>query len=238
MSNQDLIAPRFFIDAVEDVAETRKQGRPIFKDMEFVEVKFAGDRQRVHVAPAHEPFRRDKATNQWVTYAQEYAPIYQKFKDGITQDAIGTPLEEVPFLTASKRSELKALNIRNIEALASLDGQPLARLGMGGRELKNQAIAYLEKASGSADVIKMAAENEALKSQMDDLKAQMQELIAAQRSGKDEPIPASPFDDFEDEDIRNWLEGGGFEVDRRWGRKKLIEKANEANAALEARKAA
>lgn len=235
MSNQDLIAPRFYVEAVEDKKASLEAGRPIFKDMEFCEVKFAADKQRIHVAPAHEVFKRDRATNEPVTYAMEYAPIYQKFKANEAQDAVGTPLTELPFLTAAKRSELKALSIRNAEALASLDGEPLRRLGMGGRALKDQAQAYLDKASGSAMETRLAAENAGLRDQMAEMQAQLAELIAAGKGKpvkEDETIPASPFDDFADEDIRNWLEGGGFEVDGRWGRKKLVEKANEANATL------
>ena len=36
MANDDLIAPRFFTRPVENPIETRKQGRPIFEDREFV----------------------------------------------------------------------------------------------------------------------------------------------------------------------------------------------------------
>ena len=64
----------------------------------------------------------------------------------------GTPLSELTFLSQGKRLELKALNIHTAEALASLDGGPLKMLGIGGREMKNQAAAYLAKAAGNADV--------------------------------------------------------------------------------------
>jgi hypothetical protein len=237
--NDALISPRFFILAVEDPLETKKQGRPIFRDAEFVEIKFAGDTKRIHVAPAHEAFKRDPKTNQWTTYAEEYAPIYQRFKEGLTDQDIGTPLEEAPFLSASKRSELRALNIKTLEALSALDGDPLKRLGMGGRELKNQAIAYLEKASGSADVVRMAAENEALKEQMALLQQQMAELIAAKGSPTkpEEPAGPSPFDDWSNEDLHNWLKDNGAPADARCNRQTLVKKANELNTEL-AKKAA
>ncbi|RWI60250.1 MAG: hypothetical protein EOQ93_03035 [Mesorhizobium sp.] len=254
MANQDLIAPRFFTAAVENPAETKKQGRPIFEDKEFVEVKFAGDKLRVHVAPAHEKFRQRKMPNgdsEWVTYAQEYQPIYERFKAGLFEQGIGTPLSELTFLTEAKRSELKALNIKTAEALASLDGAPLKMLGMGGRELKNQAQAFLDKANGSADVTRLAAENEAMKQVIADMQRQLSEIQSNAKSGpakakatKASAAPAresgepSPFESYEDEDIRNWLTSGGFACDLVWTREELIAKADEANAELAAKKKA
>lgn len=240
MANDDLIAPRFFTRPVENPIETRKQGRPIFEDREFVEVKFAGNRQTVLVAPAHEKFKQRKLANgdtEWITYAQEYQPIYERFKQGLSEQGSGTPLSELPFLTEAKRSELKALNIKSAEALAALDGGPLKMLGMGGRELKNQAQAYLDNATGSADVTRLAAENAAFKTRMEDMQREIEELRAAPKTPakakakakKDEP---SPFDEFEDDDIRNWLTDSGFESDPAWDRETLVAKADEANAKL------
>lgn len=240
MANDDLIAPRFFTRPVENPIETRKQGRPIFEDREFVEVKFAGNRQTVLVAPAHEKFKQRKLANgdtEWITYAQEYQPIYERFKQGLSEQGSGTPLSELPFLTEAKRSELKALNIKSAEALAALDGGPLKMLGMGGRELKNQAQAYLDNATGSADVTRLAAENAAFKTRMEDMQREIEELRAAPKTPakakakakKDEP---SPFDEFEDDDIRNWLTDSGFESDPAWDRVTLVAKADEANAKL------
>ncbi|TGR84572.1 hypothetical protein EN866_33010 [Mesorhizobium sp. M2D.F.Ca.ET.223.01.1.1] len=253
MANQDLISPRFYTAAVENPAESKKQGRPIFEDKEFVEVKFAGDKLRVHVAPAHEYYKRRNLPNgdsEWITYAQEFQPIYERFKQGLIEQGTGTPLSELPFLTESKRAELKALNIKSAEALAQLDGGPLKMLGMGGRELKNQAQAYLDKANGSADVTRLAAENDAMRALIADLQKQMGELQSNAKTGpakagkatKASAAPArendepSPFESYEDDDIRNWLQSGGFAVEPTWTREELIAKADEANVELAAKK--
>ena len=167
----------FYSDAVENKAKTKEAGRPIFEDREFVRIKFPGDKHRVLVAPAKEGYRRDPVTNDWVTYAEEFPKHYQAFKDNVEYHGEGTPLSELTFLTDSKRMELRAFNIHTAETLAALDGTPLQKLGMGARELKNQATAWLDKASGSADVTRLAAENAALSAQMDDLRAQVAELL-------------------------------------------------------------
>ncbi|MBN9552180.1 MAG: hypothetical protein J0H31_25800, partial [Alphaproteobacteria bacterium] len=223
----------------------------------FVEVKFAGDKLRVHVAPAHEHYKRRTLPNgdsEWITYAQEFQPIYERFKQGLIEQGTGTPLSELPFLTESKRAELKALNIKSAESLAALDGGPLKMLGMGGRDLKNQAQAYLDKANGSADVTRLAADNDALRALIADLQKQVGELQSSAKTGtatkasggvgpararktKDSEEP-SPFESYEDEDIRNWLQSGGFGADPTWTREELIAKADEANAELAAKKKA
>lgn len=156
----DKLVVTFFNHAVPNKRESEKQGRPIFKDMECCRIVTPGDRQSEKVFPAHERSRWtvDADGNQVEqTYAERYNEQYLRFKNGQQQVADGTPLSELPFLTEAKRRELRALHIFTAEALAALDGQPLKNLGMGGRELKNQAQAYIDAASGSANVTALAS---------------------------------------------------------------------------------
>lgn len=183
MANEDLVVAKFRMHAIPNDAKSRAAGRLIVDDMEVVEIRFSANRQTVAVFPAHEVFkwRTDPLTGMrepW-TYAMEYPEQYRKFKAGEAQAQSGTPLAELPFLSEGKRLELKALNIHTAEALASIDGVPLRNMGMGGRELKNQAQAYLDNATGSAAVVRMAAENEALKQNYAVLQQQVAELLAA-----------------------------------------------------------
>src|SRR5262249_21372308 len=138
---------------------------PIFKDMECVEIRMAANKQTVAVFPAHDTWKWDviDGINQPITYAMRFPEQYKRFKANEAQAMSGTPLEELPFITQAKRSELKALSIHTAEALASLEGNPLKQLGMGGRELKNQAQAYLDRSTDSAAVTRLAAEVEQLK---------------------------------------------------------------------------
>jgi hypothetical protein len=196
------VVPLFKIHSIKNEAKSKEAGRPIYDDMEVVEVRFAGDRNRVGVFPAH-------AFAGWVTnpadgsqeeqtYAMRWPEQYKRFKMNHQQVAEGTPLEEVPFLTQGKRLELKALSILTAEALAALDGNELKALGIGGRELKNQAIAYLDAASGSAVATKMAADNEAMKDQIAEMRREMEELRAAAKANKQ----ADEFAGQSDEDLK------------------------------------
>jgi hypothetical protein len=167
------LVPVFKTLVTPDEQASKTAGRPIFREMEVVEIRFPGNRQSVPVFPAHdhEPNATRESMAQGgepITYAMHFSKQYQQFKSSQTQTVSGTPVEELPFVTASKRSELKALNIHTAEALASLDGTPLKQLGMGGRELKVQAQAYLDNAAGTADVTALAAQVAALQQQIAD----------------------------------------------------------------------
>jgi hypothetical protein len=197
--NDQLVVPQFKIHTKKNPAKTKEAARPIFDDMEIVEVRFAGNRQTVSAFPAHAVWSTvlNPQTGDYEpqTYAQRWPDQYRRFKMQAQQVAAGTPVEELPFLTQAKRSELKALSIYTAESLAALDGQELKNLGQGGRELKNQAQAYLDNASGSANVVKMQTE-------IDELKRTISEM---QGAALIEPGWQSSFEDWEDEAIKEWI---------------------------------
>lgn len=232
-SSDNLIAVRFYNLPILNEAKSKESGRPVYDDLEVCEQKYAGDRQKVGVFPAHEPFKKHVDPNTgfavpW-TYAMEYPEQFKAFRNGEAQAQSGTPIEELPFLTQSKRLELKALNIFTAEALAALDGQPLKMLGPGGRELKDKAQAYLDNAAGSADTAALAAEV-----------ARLREENARLRGGTPGPVEdddgdpkTSPFQSWDGEDIRNWIKAnGGNEPRANASHAKLVKAADHLNAEL------
>lgn len=194
----NLVVPRFYIHTTENKAKSKEAGRPIFDDMEVVEVRFAGNRQTVSVFPAHAQCGQAQDEDgdfRQITYAQRWPDQYKRFKAKAQQVAAGTPVDELPFLTQAKRSELKALSIYTAEALAALDGNELKNLGQGGRDLKNQAQAYLDNAAGSAGATKMAAEL-----------AELRQLVAELRADKSAATGASEFASWSSDQIKDWIE--------------------------------
>jgi hypothetical protein len=192
----------FKMNSTLNPAKSKTAGRPIYDDMEICEIRTAGDRNSVKVFPAHEVSHHDETaeggSGEPVTYAMRFPEQYKRFKDGTTQSQTGTPLEELPFLTQGKRYELKALNVHTAEALASLDGNPLKQLGIGGRELKNQAQAYLDTANKTANVTKLASENESLRQQIEAMRRDMAAPVAVEA----EP---SQFDAMDDEQLKAFI---------------------------------
>lgn len=183
MQNNDaLVVPFFKNVANQDEIASKKAGRPIFKDMEVVEIRIAGDRNFSPIFPAHSMWKR--INGEEITYAERFPDAYERFAAGKEQVADGTPLSELPFLTEAKRAELRALKVYTAEALAALDGKNLTNLGGKGREMKNQAVAYLEKSGGTAGATALAAEVEALKAE-----------LASIRSGEIDAAMDVPADD-------------------------------------------
>lgn len=205
----------FYMDAAKDHAKSRDEGRPIFTDVEMVQIKFVGDNKRELHAPAHERFMLGDDGDH-ITYAQAYPDHYAAFKAKNSAALTGTPLTELPFLSQSKRKELEAINIMNAEGLAGLNHSQIKRLGMGGRELVEQAQSWLEGASNSAAVAKANAERDAMAARIAALEARLQ----------GEPIPAKASDDPDGWDVdrlKEYLSERGVSVRANQARDKLIE---------------
>lgn len=208
MANEHLVTPYFRTEAVEDIHASAKAGRPIFKEIEIVEVRIAGDRNFAPVFPALSMWMRDG--NVEISYAERWPDQYALFKDGKTQVAVGTPLDELPFLTVARRAELKALKIYTAEALAALDGKPLKALAGDGYKYKEMAQAYLDKANGTANIVSITKENSDLRSQLDTMKAQIAALQQGQELQPQEVerqhLPPVTFAEMTDDELRDAIE--------------------------------
>ena len=226
-NNDNLLTVRFDSIPVLNDGKSVKAGRPIYDDVEVCEIRFAGDMKKVAVFPATEAEPNEtRLKGHIVTYAEVYNPQYMQFKNGQQQTVAGTPLSEAAFLTEGKRRELRALNIHSVEALAALDGANLKMLGMGGREWKNQAVAYLANAAGSADVTSMAAEIERLKERL----AIAEKVLPAQLASDADKNAGGEksIEDCTDDELREFIKKeSGQAMPANTGRARLVERAME-----------
>lgn len=218
--------------AIPNEAATAQAGRPMFDDMEVCEIRFPGSRA-VSVFPA--TAQSDWVTNPYTgasvkrTYAERFAHEYQQFKSHVAQTKTGTPLQYVPFLTEGRRAELQALNIYTVEALATVDGQELKNLGPYGRDLKNQAEAFLADATRLAPSTQLQAEYEALKARAlaleEDNKA-LQQTLKAEASGD------AMLDSMSDAQLKDFISTNtGSKPVGNLGRKTLLRMALDARPA-------
>jgi len=159
-------------------------GRLICDDVEVCEIRAPAARSTVSVHPATERshWAVDPETGGQIeiSYAERFARQYKQFKARQAQTVSGTPLANVPFLSEGRRAELRALNVYTVEALAALDGQELKNIGQGGRDLKNAAMEFIEKAKANAPSLQLQAEVEALRAQ----NAVLQEDLEAAKNNR------------------------------------------------------
>lgn len=169
------LTPVFRLEQVYNEAKSTAEKRPIFDDMEVVEIRFAGDNQKLSVFPAHADaglYDVGNGFDEHITYAQRFAPQYRQFKEEKIQTMSGTPLDRLPSLTPARRSELKALNINTVEQLSKLEDHAVKLLGPGGRDLKLAATSYLGSSGGDGENERLAAENDAMRRELDALRQQ------------------------------------------------------------------
>lgn len=151
-------------------AKSKEAGRPIYDDVEYIQILLAGDKGSVIHRPAT---HQDK-----LNYSREYAA----FKAGEDQEAAsGTPLKDLPGITRGLVEEARYFKVFTVEHLAEMPEANVQNLGMGWSALRQRARDYIAAAAGLAPLEKLRGENAELRGQMEALKKQMSELIEVQK---------------------------------------------------------
>jgi len=210
--------------AVPNEGKSVKEGRPIFDDVEVVEVRFPGSRS-MSVFPAtsvsHWAVDPHTGGQVQVTYAERFARQYQQFKQHAAQTKSGTPLSHAPFLTEGRRAEFRALNIYTVEALAVVDGQELKNLGPGGRDLKNRAMEFIAESKAHAPSMQLQAELDGLRAR----NAVLEEDMAAVKKQQ----ASSEFEDMTEDQLRDFIKTHtGHTPQGNVNRKTLVRMATDA----------
>jgi hypothetical protein len=190
--------------AVQNDARSKEAGRPIFDDVEEVVIRGPGSKDE-KVFPAMtisaDRIRSDPYTGEvkQITYAERFHHQYRQFKEHVQQTKSGTLLSHVSFMTESRKAELRAFNIYTVEQLAQIDGQELKNLGMGGRDLKNSAQAYIADSLRNVPDINLQARLEAAEAR----NAVLEQDVAAltQRRAAAE----AQFDGMSDIELREYI---------------------------------
>jgi hypothetical protein len=197
--------------AVKDENASAAAGRPIFNDIEIVELRYPGSKNwAAYPATSFSHWGVDPQTGEQtkITYAERFRRQYQQYKAHSIQTKAGTPTTYAPFLTEARRAELRAQNIYTIEALAGIDGQELKNLGPGGREMKNAAIEYIEETQKGAVNTQMQAELEALRAKYQLMEEDMATLKvkAIEPIDNKQAVSFEPADEFDGMDIKQLRE--------------------------------
>jgi len=172
---------RFKLEAIPDEAQSRIAGRPIYKDVEMIEIRFPG--QAAMVFQAEDKHRR------------YYPEEYKAFKAGQEAPVKGLPLEQWAMPTKAIIENLKTLGFRTVEQLADAKDDVIHKMRSMAIWVKH-AQDYMESCKAdSTTVIGLKAELEhfknACKSQQEMITQLLQRIDANEGTGMAQEFAAT-----------------------------------------------
>lgn len=163
--NDNKLHVRFYSKTQMNAAKSRAAGRPIWEEIDYVEIMVPGDKHSI-VDRQATPLD-----------IRRFARHYEAYKAGKTDQTIGTPLHALPFMSPAKAEEYKFFHITTAEQLAAAaDGSSAAAAIMGFQGDKQKAAAYLQMAAGNAPILQMQQALEEKDSQIAAMQEQMNQM--------------------------------------------------------------
>lgn len=159
------LAVRFYTMPFHNEVKSLEEGRPIFDDTVFIEIRVRGDRNNIIQRPAHDG---DK---------QRFRDAYRAFQDGVKELNSGTPLAQWPIISASMVEELKYFGFYTVEQVSNADDAACSRM-TGLITLRQKAKIFIEHAKGGAPIEKLVAEKNELSSRLEVAERSNKELAA------------------------------------------------------------
>lgn len=172
MFEQNGVLVQFRTEPKKAQAKSREKGRPVYEDIDVIEIRNPADQFTVIVRAATE---QDKRTYRkaWTAYSNENK----------ADKVEGTLLREWRGITRAQAQEAAYFKILTVEQLAEADEETIADLGMEWFDLKKDAELYLLDTQSTAERTAMADENQKLRKQLEE----MQKALAEQQQGDDKP---------------------------------------------------
>ena len=168
-AGDETLLVRFEPRVVQNQSKTEQEGRPIFDTVDYIEIRFPGNKLSV----IHEPVTPE--------YKKRFPEHWKRYVARESQEVVdGTPLEEWPGINRSQVEELRFLNIRSIEQLVTLSDGHAGKI-MGIQTLKTKAKAYLEASKLQGEANALLAANQRIKEQ-EELNAKMASRLEALES--------------------------------------------------------
>ena len=185
----DRLLVRFFMKPWLDQAKSDAEKRPIYVEREYIEIRTPGNKDNVVCRPAT---HMDK---------DRFAEHYRKFKAREDQEAIeGTLLAEWPGITRSQCEELRFMNIKTVEQLATAPDNAAGRI-MGFHGLKAKASKFLEAAASNATSEALAEAHRRIDELMERLDDKKPAKAAAPVAEATDEVAEAPVEDLGDVDV-------------------------------------
>jgi hypothetical protein len=157
--DEDGVIGIFKTMAVQDRERSKIEGRPVFKDVAFVEIRVPGKPKSVPVERLNEGHKK-RWPKAWAAYEAQQRGMVD-----------GTPLEQWAYLTPSDVMTLRAAGVHSVEQCAALVDGALGGVGMRARELRDRAKQFLQPASVTERELRAMLEEQ--RREMEEMRAEM-----------------------------------------------------------------
>jgi len=183
---------RFERLAIEDPKASLEAGHYVAKDidMALITPPYSKDVMKYKVqqwlAQIKIDVANDRLPQEW---ADKYMKMYDAWKNGQELPLDGTPIRGWGVIGPAQQETLIKMHVLTVESLAAMTDEGVSRVGMGGRDLKNKAIAWLGtlKKAGrpTLEISALRKENEQLRANQEVLEKRIESLILAIKSKAD-----------------------------------------------------
>lgn len=172
--------------AVEDREASIAAGFYKTKDEDFAVITPQGSKDRIE-RNVKDWFENLEAQVQQGRFPREWLSAFREsfkaWKEGREMPLNGTAILTWPPLSPSQVKACLDAQVRTVEDLAAANEETIARIGMGGRALKDKAVSWLSAASGNGKVTEELTALRVGKAQADErvaaLEKQVAQLVAA-----------------------------------------------------------
>ena len=171
--------------AVEDRNASIAAGGMVMRDVDFVIVRQVGSKNTL-----------EKDAAEWLadlsnlvsngTYPAEWAAHFREkfnaYKAGQSEPELGLSVKQWPSLSKAQVENLLSAGVRTVEDVAAMNESAMQKVGLGARELKKKAVAYIETrdANKATEMINaLRVENETKDERIASLEARLQALEAS-----------------------------------------------------------
>ena len=168
--------------AVEDRNASIAAGGMVMRDVDFVIVRQVGSKNTL-----------EKDAAEWLadlsnlvsngTYPAEWAAHFREkfnaYKAGQSEPELGLSVKQWPSLSKAQVENLLSAGVRTVEDVAAMNESAMQKVGLGARELKKKAVAYIETrdANKATEMINaLRVENETKDERIASLEARLQAL--------------------------------------------------------------
>jgi len=160
---------KFYMQSVFNLEKSEQANRPIYEDVEYVEIMMPGDKQNMIQRPAAS-MRDDR----------RFPKHYEQFKQGVKEQLVGTPLRLAPFISPALADQLAWFKIFTIESLRDLSDTATQNF-MGAQTLKQKAAEFLARQSSGDELVK---KNKELERQIEELRGLVLKKVDEQKARK------------------------------------------------------